>query len=180
MYRAGRLNSSADALSRSPRGIAPSEGVAESEVQVASLQSDPDPEPDARQQGDGEITNLLTELPRLAETEDFAAEQQKDPDVKEIIEQGTLPSDDKKARRIAMQKSMFAIENAMLFYLDPRQGYRKHAVVPKSLREQLLLEHHSSQMGGLYPVRRKAPRSFLQVLTAKAICFSAGQEQDTR
>ena len=41
MYRAGRLNSSADALSRSPHGAAPSEGVAESEVQVASLQSDP-------------------------------------------------------------------------------------------------------------------------------------------
>ena len=32
----------------------------------------------------------------------------------------------------------------------------------------------------LYPVRRKAPRSFLQVRTAKAICFSAGQEQYTR
>ena len=148
VYRAGRLNSSADALSRSPHGAAPPEGVAESEVQVASLQSDPYPEPDTRQQADGEISDLLTEPPRLAEIEDFGAEQREDPDVKEIIdfiEQGTLPSDDKKARRIAMQKSMFAVENGMLFYLDPRQEYRKRAVVPKCLRGQLLLEHHSSQ-----------------------------------
>ena len=112
----------------SPHGAAPSEGVA---VHVTCLQSDLDPEPDARQQADGEITDLLTEPPRLAETKDFAAEQRKDPDVKEIIDfikQGTIPSVDKKPRRIAMQKSMFAMENGMLFYLDPRQEYRKRAL----------------------------------------------------
>ena len=148
---------STDALSRSPHGAAPPEGVAKSEVQVASLQSDPDPEPDARQQADGEISDLLTEPPRLAETEDFGAEQREDPNVKEIndfIKQGTLPSDNKTARRIAMQKSMFAVENGMLFYLDPRQKYRKRAAVPKCLRGQLLLEHHSSRMGGHFAVKK--------------------------
>ena len=37
IYRAGRKNTIADALSRSPQGSAPREGLAENEVQVASV-----------------------------------------------------------------------------------------------------------------------------------------------
>ena len=39
VYRAGKLNSIADALSRSPREEAPVEGVTERELQVSSVQS---------------------------------------------------------------------------------------------------------------------------------------------
>ena len=82
VYRAGRLNGSADALSRDPHGEAPSEGVAEREVQVASVHSGAAREQDASQQVPGEITDLLARPQQLVRNEDFAAEQMKDPDVK--------------------------------------------------------------------------------------------------
>ena len=157
VYRAGRLNGSADTLSRDPHGEAPSEGVAEREVQVASVHSEAAREQDTSKQVPGEITDLLATPQQLVRNEDFAAEQKKDPDVKEIIdfmEREDLPMDDRRARRIALQRSVFVMEKGILFYLDPRQGHRKRAVVPGHLREQLLLEHHSSLMGGHFAVKK--------------------------
>ena len=128
MYRAGRLNGSADALSRDPHEEAPSEGVAEREVQVASVHSEAVRGQDASQQVPGEITDLLARPQQLVRNEDFAAEQKKDPDVKEIIdfmEREDLPMDDRRARRLALQRSVFVMEKGILFYLDPRQGHHK-------------------------------------------------------
>ena len=57
VYRAGRLNSIADALSRSPQEEAPVEGVAEQELQVSSVQSNP------RREDGTQVTDLLEVSP---------------------------------------------------------------------------------------------------------------------
>jgi hypothetical protein len=91
------------------------------------------------------------EPPQDVQNECFAPEQQKDTEIKEIIDYvalGDLPKDDKRARRIALQWSMFTIEDEVLFYLDPKQQHRKQIVVPKHLHQQVLEEHHASVMGG--------------------------------
>ena len=78
-------------------------------------------------------------------------QQRKDPEVLEIVmflEKGELPLNEKRARRIALQASLFTLVDGVLFYLDPKQEHRKRAVVPSHLREQLLQENHSSLMGG--------------------------------
>ena len=157
MYRAGKLNCCADALSRGPQGEAPLEGLAEQEVQVAAVRTQDHERSDLMQSETESITDLLKQQPQFAKSEDFATEQRKDLNVKEIIdflEQGTLPPDDLRARRIALQKSLFTIEKNILFYLDPRQSHRKRAVVPEHLRELLLVENHSSIMGGHFALQK--------------------------
>ena len=42
----------------------------------------------------------------------------------------------------------------MLFYLHPKQGHQRGVAVPRYLRQQLLVEHHSSPMGGHFAARK--------------------------
>ena len=63
-----------------------------------------------------------------------------------LLEKGELPLNEKRACRIALQASLFALVDGMLFYLDPKQEHRKRAIVTSHLREQLLQENHSSLM----------------------------------
>lgn len=54
----------------------------------------------------------------------FGEEQRNDPDVKEILdflEQGALPEDNKKARRIALQESLLAKVDGILYSVDLKQ-----------------------------------------------------------
>lgn len=71
----------------------------------------------------------------------FGEEQRNDPDVKEILdflEQGTLPEDNKKARRIALQESLLAIVDGILYSVDLKHNNQKRVVMPRQLREQIL------------------------------------------
>ena len=73
--------------------------------------------------------------------EPFASEQRKDPEVKELmkfVESGALPEDDTKACRLVLQESLFTIVDRIVYFLDPKHGNRKRAVVPKHLRMQIL------------------------------------------
>jgi hypothetical protein len=68
----------------------------------------------------------------------FVREQQKDEKIILVIlflETEKLPSDDKKARKIALQSSNFTIEDGVL-YLSSKHKHRKRAVVPSHLRER--------------------------------------------
>ena len=104
VYRQGRLNTAADALSRSPHSGPPLAGEGEQETQVSAVQSGPDAAVD---QGSDVIEDLLMQPQQTVAETSFAEEQRKDPEVAEIItflETGVLAQEEKQARRIALQK----------------------------------------------------------------------------
>ena len=139
LYRAGRENVNADALSRNPSGLVPEEPTVE-EVTVANICS--------RQ----EVSELLgaQPIPNLGNGE-FVKEQQRDGDLKDIVkflQDETLPADTKLARRLAAQAESFTLVEGILYFLDSRRGEKKRCVVPTHLRQQVMEESHSSSMAG--------------------------------
>ena len=153
LYRPGRLNVAADALSRSPHLEPPLAGEGEHEAQVSMVQLKPTTAP----AGAGTIENVLNWPPHATKGLSFAEEQRKDPDIVAVItflETGELPQDGRQARRIALQKSLFAMEDGLLFYVDPRQEHRLRVVVPDHLQEQILLENHSGITGGHFSSKK--------------------------
>ena len=153
VHRAGKENTNADALSRSPYAPAPEEGIAEGEVQVAAL-SVPQ---------SCSIANNLTSLlhrapaPDDGSTPDYATEQRKDTQLKEVVdylEHGSLPDDPLRARMIAAQEPLFAVVDGILYYIDPKHGNRRRAAVPRHLRRQVLEESHAGPLGGHFSGNR--------------------------
>jgi hypothetical protein len=88
IYRPGKTNLNADALSQSPQAPAPSESANDNEVQVAVVVSQ-----------EASIQSLLQLEPNPSyhtNSESFSSEQRKDPQLRELIhilEQGELPQD---------------------------------------------------------------------------------------
>ena len=99
VYCSGRENTSADALSRSPNGSPPAVGVAEGEVQVASVVAE-------------DITSLLQADPVTGGQTNYSAEQCRDPDLKamvEFLEGGKLPEDAVEAKKLVAEEPQFSL-----------------------------------------------------------------------
>ena len=87
----------------------------------------------------------------------ISKEQQEDPDVREIFQfivTGTLPEDDQKARKLALQETLFTVTNNILYFLDPKRENRKRVVVPRQLRRKILENTHSGPFGGHFSGQR--------------------------
>ena len=106
---------------------------------------------------------LSTLLQISADTQDgdsiptLVMEQVRDPHVQELlqfIQHGRLPTNDVQARKLALQHSLFAIVDGVLYYIDPKRDNRKRAVVPKSLQQRLLEETHSGPFGAHFSGQR--------------------------
>ena len=128
VYRAGRENASADALSRSPYNPPPSQGIAQGETEVAAVTADQD------------IPLLLqaSPSPGAQSQTDYSAEQRKDSGLKEVmelLEKGKLPENPDRAKKLVAQESLFSLIDGILFYIDHRHGNRKRVAVPHHLRE---------------------------------------------
>jgi hypothetical protein len=70
-----------------------------------------------------------------AELDDLAVEQRKDPEILEIIEyaeNGTVPEDARRARRLMSEGSVFVIVDG-IYYVDPKRENRRRATVPQQL-----------------------------------------------
>ena len=160
MYRPGRPNATADALSRSPHSGPPPLGEGEDETKVPAVKSSTPTAPTekSRNHEDDTIEDLLVQPPgQTTAAISFAEEQRRDPEVAEIItflETGELPLEEKRARVIALHKSLFVLKEGILYYADPKQEHRLRFVVPCHLREQILTEHHSGLTGGHFAAKK--------------------------
>lgn len=168
IYRAGKENKNADALSCSSVTPAPQVGIAEEEVQVSPVCAEPrDTDTDTRTlfpaKGSGishgacynsshlcssknvyvdSNIRAVCDISMVEDQEPFAIEQRKDPNVKEIIdflEHGVLPENNNRARKIALQESLYAVIKKILYFIDPKHKNQKRAVVPKHLQQQFWL-----------------------------------------
>ena len=91
----------------------------------------------------------------LSEQHDVAKLQRECPDYKpifEYIEEGTLPQDEKTARKIVFESEQFIIDDGTLYHLFYPRTKRmeqivpivKQLCVPRILREELMLAYHDN------------------------------------
>ena len=151
VYRAGKENPIADALSRNPQALAPQEGVAEGEVQVARIQGE---------QEESDFLHLLQLEPdqdQLAELATLAEEQRRDTDLQPLmqyLEKKELPDDPALAQKIVAQSTQFVILDGVLYLVDQRKNTRKRAVVPAHLKTQLIEGVHGEPLAGHFSSHR--------------------------
>lgn len=133
MYRPGKSNANADALSRSPGFPAPVKGIAEDEYQVLVIQSK------SQLVEESTVTDLLTANGKVVPQGSFSVEQRHDSELKQMIkyvEQGSLPTDPEQARRITLLSPLYSLQNGVLFLVDVKNKGRPRlrAAVPRHLR----------------------------------------------
>ena len=100
-----------------------------------------------------EITSNST-----SHADSLAAQQAQDPEIAELIaflKHGQLPDDNTRARKMALQQSLFAIVDNVLYYIDRKRGNRKRAAVPLEMRTKVMEETHSGPYGGHFSGQRK-------------------------
>lgn len=166
VYRSVKSNVSADALSRSPQADAPVEGGGQSKLQVAAVTSENcvgrlgvqiSVIASGQESIDDATPSLLTADPQVAEHRSISEEQGRDEQLAEVIhflKSGKLPEDPKRAKKIALQQSLFALVEGILYYIDPKRQNGKRIAVPHHLRTQILEENHHSGMGGHFSGKR--------------------------
>ena len=118
------------------------------------------------EEGDGQSSDAVADIRILfcghtsdtpAELDDFAVEQSKDPEILVIIEyaeNGTVPKDARRVRRLVSEGSVFVIVDGIAYYVDPKRENRRRAIVPQQLRKQILANAHSSRFAGHFSGRR--------------------------
>ena len=103
------------------------------------------------------VTSQLQELQtEIDAAHSIAAEQQRDPVVRELSEfltSGKLPGDQVRARKVALQSSLFSLIDGVVYHIDHKTR-QKCAVVPSHLQEKLLRETHAGSYSGHFSGRR--------------------------
>ena len=129
LYKPGRKNANADALSRSP--IGPPDDELEC-AQVANVESEPGTD---HENNGNELSNL----------------QRQDSNFSRVIaylKDDTLPQDEKQARKLTMEKPNFVLVDKVLYRLDNKRKDRLRLCVPQPMREELLTEAHAGKFAG--------------------------------
>ena len=138
IYRPGRENGGADALSRNPVLEDP-KGTSLDEI-VLQISTEE------------KITDLLAAPPQTSVSEnDLYQEQRKDPKLAvfiDYLEDGVLPQDEKEARKTVALATKFVILDKVLYFVDHKKTGRRRAAVPSHLQERLLQEYHGGRMAG--------------------------------
>ena len=136
-------------MSRSPQGPVPAEEKGDN-VQVAALRCSEGSEVCAT------VAELLRTDPADGVLSKFGEEQRKDPHIQEVIsflEEGKLPSDERRARKLALQESTFLLMDSVLYHLDPK-SCRRQVVVPEHLKQHIMEENHRGPMAAHFSGHR--------------------------
>ena len=139
IYRAGKDNVIADALSRNP-----GEGLAETEIHVANVGSAPE-------ERDSDISTLLQLEPQAGPIQQstLADEQRRDGSLWPMIqylEEGELPEDPQVSKKIVARSDQFVILGGVLYFVEVKKHTRKRAVVPARLKQELIQEAHGGPL----------------------------------
>ena len=157
VYRSGKENSNADALSRTPLWCPcqadPLHGEPFCEVLAVQAEG---------RQPFQTITGLL-EDPPAEDTSlspvDLAEEQRKDPSLASLIQyltDGTLPQDPCESKLLVAKAPSFALIDKFLYHIDIKQRQIKQVVVPTHLRHKIMQDYHQGRMSGHF----SGPRLF--------------------
>ena len=148
IHRPGRENIGADALSRNAVcDCSSGTDLDEFVLHVCSEEKTND-----------NVTDLLT-TPPLPSIPDNSLYQEQRKDLKlavliEYLENGTLPKEEKEARKTAALATKFVILDKVLYFIDQKKTGRRRAAVPKHLQEKLLQEYHGGRMAGHFSGNR--------------------------
>ena len=125
-HRAGKTNYGADALSRNPVP--------------------------------GEEADIVAEIAAVQAVEShYSSEQYNDPDFNSLIsyhKEGTLPEDDKEARKVVFCSKSCDIIDGILHHENPNFPGRWCVAIPKSKREELIREAHDGRFSGHFAEKR--------------------------
>uniref|UniRef100_A0A914UH49 RNA-directed DNA polymerase n=1 Tax=Plectus sambesii TaxID=2011161 RepID=A0A914UH49_9BILA len=64
------------------------------------------------------------------------------------LEDGTLPDEPTTAKRVVAEASQFVIESDALYFVDHKRKGRRRLALPKSMRQDAVLQEHSGVFGG--------------------------------
>ena len=150
VYHSGKENTNADTLSYQPYLDAPSQGIAESEVQVAAVRDGP-----SVPLTGGELLEQEPPLlePEVSQLDSYAVEQRIDPSLLPLIEYLTernLPEDPQESRSVASKAVNFTIIDDVLYRVDPKQPNPRQVVVPAHLQKGVLEQYHGGKMAGRF------------------------------
>ena len=127
MYRPGKSNLSADALSRSPVGnpsSSPLQEMMEEEnaCMIAAVQGTSSSE-------------LIGTIHEEAPGSELFEAQKRDPYIQEIqafLKDGTIPADKKKARKLVFQAPLFTVLDKVLYFIDQTKDGAKRIFFPQA------------------------------------------------
>ena len=133
VYRAGKENTNADALSHNPVSLPPKEDL-DSGVQVAVVDST-----------DTTIEELLAAPPDSSAIGPLILQRNNIKTERYLrsfafLESGSVPE--------VVHEPSFALADGILYFLDSRHGDGKCVAVPKHLHQGILEENHSGPMAG--------------------------------
>ena len=141
-HRAGKGNFVADALSRNPVSTDSSSGPCSQVLQVDSEPSIANETTDAKLQfKDSEIGQLQRK------DEEFAP-------IFRYLEDGFLPNDEHKAKKLVLEKSRFDVIDGVLHYENPDTPGCWKIAVPQCLRLILMKEAHGGRFAGHFAKRK--------------------------
>ena len=143
VYRPGKENLCADALSRNPVGTE-SPSSEPLEVQVAAVLS-----------RERTLTEMEEEVEVEPVTSDFHIQQPRDPvleKIRECLEYGTVPTDSREAQKVAARALDFVILNKILYSVEHKRGGGscRRAAVPCHMRKQILADSHGGKNAGYF------------------------------